>query len=58
MKTAKHKNKPMENTSAIRKNVRGMRLGILVSKLDTFADIKTGRFRKLFNRHSRAYGAL
>lgn len=56
----------MKNTSKISgtdhsnlkrgKTLRGLKLGVIVNKLETFADIKQGRFRRLFNRHLKPYG--
>lgn len=45
-------------SEARRPKVKGLRLGILVSKIDTMADIRTGRFRKMFDRNARAYGTI
>jgi hypothetical protein len=38
------------------KTLRGLKLGVMINKLETFADIKQGRFRRLFNRHLKPYG--
>lgn len=38
------------------KTLRGLKLGVIINKLETFADIKQGRFRRLFNRHLKPYG--
>ncbi len=38
------------------KTLRGLKLGVIVNKLETFADIKQGRFRRIFNRHLKPYG--
>jgi hypothetical protein len=48
-------NKGRENNMK-NKNVRALRLGVIVSKMETFADIKEGRFRRIFNRHLKPYG--
>jgi hypothetical protein len=38
------------------KSIKGLKLGVFISKLETFADIKQGRFRRIFNRHLKPYG--
>jgi hypothetical protein len=38
------------------KTIRGLKLGVIINKLETFADIKQGRFRRIFNRHLKPYG--
>jgi len=38
------------------KSLRGLKLGVIINKLETFADIKQGRFRRIFNRHLKPYG--
>jgi hypothetical protein len=47
-KTQKH--------SRAQKTLRGLKIGVIVNKLETFADIKQGRFRRIFNRHLKPYG--
>jgi hypothetical protein len=42
--------------SETKRNIRGLKLGVIISKLETFADIKQGRFRRIFNRHFRPSG--
>lgn len=49
-------NESANKVTRINKAMKALKSGFLVSKMRTFADIKQGNFRRIYNRHLKAYG--